>query len=162
MKTLSLWRHAKSERGDADRPDHDRRLNARGRRDAADMAARLSRQVGRPDLVYASTARRTRESAAALLECGTDTPTIEYLDLLYLADVQTLLDAFARAPADIEHLLVIGHNPGLAECATRLAPSIDHYLPTAALVVLRHDGDDFDLRHGAATELLLHDWPKRD
>lgn len=161
MKTLSLWRHAKSSWADPDLDDFDRPLNARGRRDAPEMVSRLLRNVGPPDRILSSSARRTRETAAALLESCPDTPRIEYLDALYLAEATTLLDAIAGVTPDVDHLLVIGHNPGLAACATMLAPTVDQYLPTAAMVVLRHDGETFDLRDEPTVQLVVHDWPKR-
>ena len=44
MKTLLLIRHAKSSWADPGRPDHDRVLNDRGRRDAPEMGRRLKRR----------------------------------------------------------------------------------------------------------------------
>ncbi len=60
---LILWRHAEAE--DAE-PDMDRRLTPKGRRQAHDMAKWLQERLPDRFAVYASPARRTRETADAL------------------------------------------------------------------------------------------------
>ena len=85
MRTLYLLRHAKSSWADPSLADHDRPLNGRGpvlqvvhrpglrgktpgRRAAPLMGAYLREGGHRPDLVLCSTAARTRETLAAVME----------------------------------------------------------------------------------------------
>ena len=57
---------------------------------------------------------------------------------------------------DYEGVLMIGHNPGLHELATLLAPPGPPAFPTGALAELRVDIDDWkDLRPGAAELVQL-------
>ena len=63
---LILWRHAEAE--DAE-PDLARRLTPKGRRQAQQMAKWLRERLPERYAVYASPARRTRETADAL-ECA--------------------------------------------------------------------------------------------
>ena len=71
-------------------PDRDRPLNARGRRAAAAMRQAM-RDLGlSPDVVLVSTARRTMETLEAL-EPWDDTPLVEPMDSLYLANPMQLI-----------------------------------------------------------------------
>lgn len=120
MRTLLLMRHAKSAWDDPALGDHERVLNARGRRDAPRMGELLLREGLVPDLVLCSGAARTRETAALLFEAFGVVPEVVYDDALYLASPVTLLDVVAAAPA-ADTLLVLAHNPGIAEWASALA-----------------------------------------
>src|SRR5258708_13854511 len=59
---LMLLRHAKAEKAESGMRDRDRRLNARGRDDAARIAAHMARHALLPDRVIVSSAQRTRET----------------------------------------------------------------------------------------------------
>jgi phosphohistidine phosphatase len=59
---LMLLRHAKSEKAELGQRDRDRRLNARGRGDAARMGAYMAQHGLVPDRVLVSPATRTRET----------------------------------------------------------------------------------------------------
>ena len=140
MHQLLLLRHAKAAREEARQPDRDRPLTARGRRDAAAVAAAM-RDLGLvPDLVLVSPSRRTIETLAAL-EPWDDTPLIETLDSLYLASEAELLATLREVAETVRGVLVIGHNPGLHALAATLAgaPAGDagrrlaEHFPTAGL-----------------------------
>ena len=106
---LILWRHAEAEDGG---PDGDRRLTAKGRRQAARMAKWLARRLpARPDVI-ASPARRAQETAIALARRF---ETNEALDVG--ADARAILAA-AGWPGDDERVaVVVGHQPSLGEAA---------------------------------------------
>ncbi|MFG0335704.1 MAG: SixA phosphatase family protein, partial [Maioricimonas sp. JB049] len=71
MKTLLLMRHAKSSWADPSKADHDRPLNARGKRDAPRMGQWLLEQNLVPDRIVSSTARRARKTASRVASgCG--------------------------------------------------------------------------------------------
>ncbi|MDE2581182.1 MAG: histidine phosphatase family protein [Rhodospirillales bacterium] len=112
MHQLLLLRHAKSVREEAGLADRDRSLAPRGRRDAAAMRAAMRRLGLVPDLVLLSPSRRTRETLAGL-EPWDDTPLVETLEQLYLADAAGLEAALAEVPETVRSVLLIGHNPGL-------------------------------------------------
>src|SRR5690242_14275969 len=120
MRQLLLLRHAKSSWDDAAIPDRDRPLNARGRRCAAVMRQAM-RDLGlTPDVVLVSTSRRTLETLEAL-EPWDETPLIDPLDSLYLADPMQLLAALHSVPETVRSVMVVGHNPGLHDLALSLA-----------------------------------------
>jgi len=119
MHQLLLLRHAKSSWDTAATPDRDRPLNARGRRTATTMR-RAMRDLGlAPDLILVSTAKRTLETMTAL-EPWDDTPLVEPMDDLYLANEETLLDALRGVSETVRSVLLIGHNPGMHELAVTL------------------------------------------
>lgn len=112
-------RHAKSSWDDPRLSDHARPLNPRGRAAAAAMR-RMMQQTGlAPDMVLVSSARRTLQTLEAL-EPWDETPLVEPLDALYLADPAQLLQVLHGVAETVRSVLVLGHNPGLHDLALLL------------------------------------------
>lgn len=141
MHQLLLLRHAKSSWDDPMLPDRERPLNKRGRRAAAAMRQAIIDLGLSPDMVLLSPARRVQETLAAL-EPWDDTPLIEPIEALYLANAEQMLAALREVHETVRSVMLIGHNPGMHEFAARLAAGSDdtplkHRLvtafPTAAL-----------------------------
>jgi phosphohistidine phosphatase len=163
MKTLLLLRHAKSSRDNPRLDDFDRPLAKRGREAAPEIGQFLRHAKLFPDLVLCSTARRTQETAElALAELGRDA-TVRMLDALYLAAPEQILKAIHGADAKTKTLLVIGHNPGMAQLANHLVAGGDNAAirhlrekyPTAALAVFEADVDSWSkLNHGNLTQFV--------
>jgi phosphohistidine phosphatase len=150
VKRLLLLRHGKAEGSAAD--DAHRVLIARGEKDSARMGRFLRDDVYIPDLVLCSTATRTRQTLERMLpELGQPKPRIEYLSELYLAEPEVILAAIRRAPDKCASLMVVGHNPGLEQCALALVEIplekklrrrydvMDEKFPTCALAVIDFD-----------------------
>ena len=154
MRRLLLLRHAKTETDAPSGKDFDRRLDDRGRIDAATMGDWLKRHPPLPDLVCVSTAVRARETwdlAAAAMTGAT--PLMAHLDELYGAGPAELLSVIrGTAGEDPQRLLIIGHNPGLHELALGLIgrgddegrSALDGNLPTSGLVVIEFPIEDWD------------------
>ena len=119
MRQLLLLRHAKSSWEDRELSDHARPLNARGRFGAASMRKTMEDLGLSPDLVLVSSALRTRQTLEAL-EPWADTPLVEPMDSLYLADAPALFKALRTVKETVRSVLLVGHNPGLHELAVRL------------------------------------------
>ena len=149
MQQLLLLRHAKSSWDDATQSDHARPLNARGRRAAAQLRTTL-RELGLlPDVVLVSSARRTRQTLDALAPWD-ETPIIEPMDGLYLADVPRLRDIVGRVSPTVRSLMLVGHNPGLHEFALMLS---DPEGPDAATPMAARLAQDFPA--GALAEFTV-------
>ncbi len=117
MKIITLFRHAKSSWKDTSLSDHDRPLNKRGKRDAPFMATRLKETVGVPDLLIVSSALRTQETAEALrLEFPNAKVVTE--KSLYLAPPSNYLSLKKKLNDKYNHVVFIGHNPGISSLAT--------------------------------------------
>lgn len=161
MRTLSLFRHAKSSWEDDSLDDHARPLAGRGRRAAPAMGAWLAREGTMPDLVYCSDAARaleTWELAAAELDAA---PPMEPVPDIYHAGADHLLGIVRSAPPDVRSLMLVGHNPGFHDLANGLVQPgesrkavkrLRQKLPTGAIVEIEFDVDDWSqVGPGSAT-----------
>lgn len=140
MKTLTIIRHAKAESPEEFANDFDRPLSARGRKDAGHVAKFLTRLEPPIDWLISSPAVRTRqtmEQIAAELDLH---ESIAWQESIYLADVETLLHVLSETPQDMEHVVLVGHNPGMEELVAGLCtgapPHLNLTMPTAALAHL--------------------------
>ena len=133
-KRLILMRHAKSAWDDPSQADRDRPLNGRGRVSAWTLGNWLRSQKILPDQALVSSAARTRETFARLkIACDA-----QFLSELYLASAGRMLTALKAAKGDT--VLMLGHNPGIAEFAhglMREAPEHARFYdyPTCATLV---------------------------
>ena len=160
MKTLLLMRHAKSAWSDARLADHDRPLNKRGERAAKAMADHIVASGHHPELVLCSTALRTRQTLAALIDrLPAPSPPISLDKGLYLASQAALLGQLRAVADKVSSVLLIAHNDGIGDLAAALAGSgpdealgrLREKFPTGALAVLAvPDGSWRDLAPGAA------------
>ncbi len=170
MLQLALLRHAKSSWDQPALEDFDRPLNARGEAAAPLMADRLAQQGFVPDLVLCSPAKRTRQTLsyvqARLADGGKR--NIRYDDDIYLANASDLLDILHHRGGRSEHVLLVGHNPGLHALAMMLAGTGDaealalmaNKFPTAALAILSFDCSHWrDVKPGTG-ELKTYTAPK--
>lgn len=156
MRRLMLLRHAKTEHDAPSGRDRDRRLDNRGRNDAAEIGGWIGRHPPFPDSVLVSSAVRAHQTWEIAWEAMKDfapEPQVELLPELYGADPTQLLQIIRTASAtDPKRLLVIGHNPGMHELALALTGSGDaagrkalaDNLPTSGLAVFDFAIDDWD------------------
>jgi phosphohistidine phosphatase len=169
MKRLLLLRHAKAVAGSPKLGDHDRPLNDRGHSDAPRVGAAMQHKLYVPGIVLCSTAKRTVETCRHVVAEFDAAPTVEFRDDLYLAPAKIIANAVRAIDVAADVALVIGHNPGLEECAKMLArkPRSDSErkrldalaikFPTAALAVIDFDVDAWSgigSGEGALTDFL--------
>ena len=162
MKTLTIVRHAKSSWDHPGLSDRERPLNKRGERDAPLMGQRVWEHSIRPSLIISSPA--TRAWATARIIAAAITYPVEFLQReksLYHASVDAILDVIVAQDPGFNSLMVVGHNPGLTDFANYLSPGLTNNLPTAGVVSVEFDQDDWDLFARPPTKLLLYDYPKK-
>lgn len=163
MKRLTLVRHAQADNPVSDQQDWDRPLTARGLSDAAVMARRLKSQRLRPELMLSSPALRARQTAEVFAKCFSFTATqLQLVEELYLADAKHLLTAIQQLGKDCGHLLVVGHNPGIAEFADKLSQErgVDS-MPTSAVYTVQFDIKTWqELLPGTGVNVAF-DYPQR-
>ncbi len=118
-RRLILTRHAKSAWDDPQIPDHDRPLNDRGRRSAAELGDWIASRGYEPEEVLCSSALRTRQTweviAATPLEVR---PLVRVEPGLYHASADKMLTMLRTA--SYPTVMMLGHNPGIAEFAAML------------------------------------------
>jgi phosphohistidine phosphatase len=147
MKRLILTRHAKSAWDDPLTPDHDRPLNERGKAAAADLGQWLASRGYVPEKVLCSDAVRTRQTWSGIAPALPATPLMELKPALYHAGPDVMLAVLRHAKADC--VMMIGHNPGIAEFAARLVvhPPMNEAFaryPTGATLVVDFVVDAWD------------------
>ncbi len=108
---LILWRHAEAEDGF---PDNNRKLTAKGEKQADQMGAWLRERLPRETRIIVSPAKRTQQTALAL-KCKFET----LKEIGAGASVPALLTA-AGWPDTKGAVLVVGHQPVLGQTAALL------------------------------------------
>jgi len=161
MRILTLVRHAKSDWKDTSLSDRQRPLNRRGERDAPEMGRRIAKHDIRPSLIIASPAVRAWTTAKIIArEISYPAEFLQREESLYLASLNELLDAVVAQDDGFKSLMVVGHNPGLTEFANFLVPGLTNNLPTAGVVSVQIESDDWGLYERPKIELLTYDYPK--
>jgi phosphohistidine phosphatase len=161
MKTLTLIRHAKSSWKDRKLGDRDRPLNKRGESDAPEMGKRILAAGIRPSLIISSPAVRALATARIVaVEIGYPLEFLQREDGLYLASLDKLVDVIAAQDPGFNHLMLVGHNPGLTDLANYLSPGLTNNVPTAGVVSVEFDRDDWLLYERPETRLVTFDYPK--
>jgi phosphohistidine phosphatase len=122
LRRISILRHAKAEAAEGIAQDHDRTLTRLGVSDAERMGAWMLREGNLPDRILCSSAVRTRDTFTSL---GFSRP-VEYLERLYLASAGEMLHQLQSLDAAVQHVLVIGHNPGVLETVVWLMAEAVH------------------------------------
>ncbi|MCH2109235.1 MAG: histidine phosphatase family protein [Polyangiaceae bacterium] len=135
-------RHAKSSWRDVDLDDHDRVLNRRGRHAAPEMGKLLRKEKLVPDCIISSTAKRAVETAELVHAAMRANCDIELRRRLYLAEPETVYDVLNELPSETKCVLVIGHNPGLAELVEQASGSSVEMV-TAAVAHLKYSIKEF-------------------
>jgi phosphohistidine phosphatase len=161
MKTIYLVRHAKSSRDDTTLPDKDRPLNARGKRVAPRMGERLTKRQVKPDLILSSPANRALTTAVIIAKAlDYNLKDIAVDDRLYPGAVDDILNIIHKLGNKLDRVMIVGHNPALAELAHRFSSEITH-MPTCAVAEFTFNAKSWpDVRKVALATASL-DYPKK-
>lgn len=153
MKSLSLLRHAKTERDSATGRDFDRRLTERGQVDAERIGAEISELGLAFDLILCSPAVRAAETA----EHASLSP--RYDQRIYDASAGELLAIVQEVDDQIERLMMVGHNPGFEQLASMLLGTPVE-MPTGALIEIELPVDQWSEVGGAEGRIIRFLTPK--
>lgn len=127
-------RHAKSSWKDATQSDHERPLNGRGKRACADVADVLVARGYAPDIIWASDAERTVETAKRLIRIIPGAQTIIQTPQFYHASARTVIETCAAETEPEGKLMLLGHNPGWSELYEYFSGA-SHAFPTGCCAV---------------------------
>lgn len=144
MRQLILFRHAKAVPQDEADDDFDRALTAEGREAAPRVAAALVKAGAAPEVALVSDSKRTQETWE-LAKPAFPATQERFLHRLYHGAAETLMHEAERAKA--ASVMLVGHNPGLHDLASRLAYRNDEldmrlrakFPPGAAAIFARKD-----------------------
>lgn len=143
MRQLILMRHAKTEQPAIGQSDISRELTDRGRRDAPLVAQKLAQAGAQPTLALISDAMRTRQTWDLIKPFFPDCRA-KIMSSLYLAEAETIIREALQSGE--EHVLVLGHNPGMHELTCVIANGdspaeleLQEKLPTSGAVFLERE-----------------------
>ena len=116
------------------------------------MAEYLGSSRVRPTLVLCSSALRARQTLDLVQHPLGRRVDVRIEDELYGADTVGLLERLHRVDAEIDSVMIVGHNPGLQDLAVELAADgehtaiaqLDEKFPTCALATLDVDQTGWD------------------
>lgn len=140
-KTLILFRHAKSSHENTSIPDFDRPLDTSGLREASEMGEFLRHQTETVDLIVASPAKRTHQTADIICRYLNYRPeNIRWDSTLYLCTKETLIASIRKTDAKIRTVVFIGHNPSMTSTANALQPDTTiAEVKTAGIVAIDYE-----------------------
>lgn len=164
MPTLMLLRHAKAvQHGRGD--DFDRDLQDKGKTDARRLGDHLAARGLLPDLALVSSSARTRETFEIVESALGRMLPARYDETLYNATAGELRDALRDIDGAVRSLMVVGHNPGIADAAAMLARDGDlaelsrmrSRFPPCGLAILELEGADWReaAKRGGRLDLFL-------
>lgn len=162
MKTIILTRHAKSSWNSDSSTDFERPLNKRGIDDAPIMAKRLVNHGPLPQLLVASTAVRSIQTAELLMrELAMNASLLTTTDTIYEAPARALIDQIKQLPDEADVAMIIGHNPGMSSACSYLSKDADVQMSTLAMVCMELEvGEWGDVYPDCAT-MRWYDYPKK-
>ncbi len=114
-RRLIVMRHARAEPFAA--TDRVRRLTDRGVADAAEAGSHLAQHGFVPDQAIVSVAERTRMTWAAVREASGSQAEAGFDEAAYHGGTDSLVELVTAVAADAGTVIVIGHNPTIADLA---------------------------------------------
>jgi phosphohistidine phosphatase len=161
MKIIYIVRHAKAEDNSASGTDFDRTLSEKGIRTAEKMGKRLTRMNVMPGSIITSPAQRALQTAQIIAKRINYRGEIIQNKTIYNSTTSSLIDLIKKTSADIQSLMLVGHNPSLTELVNYLCPSEIENLPKAGIAAVKISEDDWEKIMQRCGKLLFFDFPKK-
>ncbi len=131
MKTLLLLRNAKSSWKDSKLKDRERPITKKGRKAAALIGELIKMNELQPELLLSSSVVRANQTTQQVIASMEYTGKVFFLDHLFMAEADVILDALSLLPDELERVMVVGHNPGLESLLQLLTGQIESLSPGA-------------------------------
>ncbi len=146
MKTLLITRHAKTVPGSGQLRDYDRYLSPRGPKDLKLVAQELIDLEYEVDFIISSPAKRAMETAEYMAKyLNYPVSQIKYLEYLYgYFTTEQLLADITRIAAKARSVMLVGHNPSMADLGSDLTLSFSDHLPTSGTLAIDFDVAKWD------------------
>jgi len=144
MRELLLIRHAHSILATANMQDNERPLSKEGKLQAIILGKQLKKQKIIPQLIITSNALRAVTTAQIVAKnLRYKLTDIKESADLYLAEASEILKVINDLPSSKQHIIIVGHNPGLSQVSRILGEPTLGELATAAAYLLRWKTDDW-------------------
>ena len=134
MKSILLFRHAKSDWNANYKKDHDRPLSKRGVKAAKVMGLYLLNIQQIPDLIISSTALRAKTTAQIAKKFGHWNADLIFDDNIYHCSADKLLFILSQQDPKMDFICIVGHQPIFSHFLSEITDSSWMKLPTASMV----------------------------
>ncbi|MFA7084927.1 MAG: histidine phosphatase family protein [Arcobacteraceae bacterium] len=135
MKTLYIMRHPEKSLTYFKEENFDLKLSEQGIAQAHLMGEKLKSLSICPDLLVASPAKRTRQTAEIMCEYLCYEKNIMYNEVLYNAFLNELIETISYTFDTVNELFIIGHNPSLALLAHTFVNFKEEFKPCTVLKI---------------------------
>ncbi len=161
MKKLILVRHAKAESPEYEISDFERGLKQRGMEDAHRMASKLYANGLRTDLIISSPALRTLQTAEIFAEeMNYPNNKIQYVKFLYDPYTTTeFLKLIHSLDERCNSVLVVGHNPTIANTAFNMLKNFYGEVPTCTTIIIEFNVQQWNEIKVKTGELTFYESP---
>lgn len=158
MKRLIIVRHAKSIQYGYDQ-DFERTLTDRGRNDAERISIEMVKAKIVPDLIIASPATRTTQTARIFADtCQYPAANIRYVKKMYSGMLApTFIEMLQEIDDQYTTVMTVGHNPTVYYHLDSLLPGFSLDVPTCSTVVVEFDIDNWS-ELVARSGKMTHRW----
>lgn len=158
-----MIRHAKSSWENFAVTDEERPLNARGKKNAPEMAKRLQKKHITVNAFLSSPAKRARDTAEYFTEAyGVSAKSIIIVPELYLANADAFTAAIRSAPPKAATIAVFSHNDGITLYANRLSDARVDNMPTCAVFAVKCNISEWSEFEPRDHEFYFFDYPKSE
>lgn len=162
MKAIIMARHSKASSKDLPVIDKDRPLRKRGKNDLELIKPALIEHTLKPEHIFSSSANRAAQTATILAGFFSMNDSVSFLDELYQATPQEIIDFMMERDDGLRSLMIVGHNPELTEAADLLwNDSLDAPMPTSACICLSFDVDRWDRIRANTGNMEYYEYPRK-
>ena len=138
MKTIYLVRHGKAGDMDAQMTDFERILIERGENDSLKVAVQLKKDKIKPSLIISSPAPRALKTAQIFAnKLGYSIKSIRTRKAIYEQADNGLPNIVHQVDDKHDSLMLVGHNPSMADFAQFLIRDFNDDLPTCGVVGIK-------------------------
>ena len=163
-RKLVMIRHAKSSWGNPLQSDFDRPLNDRGKSEAPEMGKKINKAGLIPDLIIASSAKRTRQTAKRIAEeVGYDVSKIRWEEKLYHCIPSVFREMLYEVGDDIGTVFIVAHNPGITEYVNQLSPDLGvENMPPCGVVGVQFEADEWNRLDLVHHKVIFFEFPGKE
>ncbi|WP_186758663.1 SixA phosphatase family protein [Echinicola salinicaeni] len=143
-KYLTLLRHGEAEPAKGFKEDFHRNLSDNGKYKLNRLGILLKKRKLFFDLAYISAAKRTVETAEIISDYSSISNKEVKRDL-YLSGVDMVFEILSSTPNDINHIIFIGHNPGISAVLAVLTNDYQVNLAPGMMAMIELHADSWDV-----------------
>jgi phosphohistidine phosphatase len=161
MKKIYFIRHAKAENFSQGVSDYERSVKKKGFKDIDTIGSYLALQGIYPDVIFSSCALCAQESTLYLAERLSFTGPKYFLEELYYAPCEDIINIIMSEDDSVDVMFIIGHNPQLNELVNSFSQEHISKIPTMGVIALEFDIDSWSELEENRGNLNFFIYPKQ-